>query len=70
MRALRHSTCVLLVALVGVTQAAQRDPGKLPPIVVQDLQYGDVLFHYYQQDDFEALTPAARVSALESVAAP
>ncbi len=56
MRALRHSTCILLVALAGVTQAAQHDPGKLAPIVVQDLQYGDVLFHYYQQDDFEALT--------------
>jgi TolA-binding protein len=56
MRALRHLTWILLVAITGVTQAAQHDPGKLAPIVVQDLQYGDVLFHYYQQDDFEALT--------------
>jgi hypothetical protein len=56
MRLLRQLSCVLVAALVGVAQAAQHDPQKLAPIRVQDLQYGDVLFHYYQQDDFEALT--------------
>src|ERR1700733_6551530 len=56
MRVLRHLSCVLLAALAGVAQAAQHDPQRLAPIRVQDLQYGDVLFYYYQQDDFEALT--------------
>jgi len=57
MRVLRQLSCVLLAALAGAASAAQpADPQKLAPIRVQDLQYGDVLFHYYQQDDFEALT--------------
>jgi hypothetical protein len=56
MRVLRQICCVLLAALAGMAQAAQHDPQKLAPIRVQDLQYGDVLFHYYQQDDFDALT--------------
>ncbi|HTV78985.1 MAG TPA: hypothetical protein VMF03_12045 [Steroidobacteraceae bacterium] len=56
MRLLRQFSCVLLAAAASVAQAAHPDPQKLAPIRVQDLQYGDVLFHYYQQDDFEALT--------------
>jgi lipopolysaccharide biosynthesis regulator YciM len=56
MRFARQVLCVLCVLLAGTAQAARHDPQKLAPIRVQDLQYGDVLFLYYQQDDFEALT--------------
>jgi hypothetical protein len=32
------------------------DPDGLPPRQVEDLHFGDVLFHYYQDDYFEAIT--------------
>ena len=35
---------------------AGHDPEKLPETRIRDLHYGDVLFYYYQNDDFEALT--------------
>ncbi len=32
------------------------DPNGLPPHVVQDLQYGDVLFYFFQDDYFDSIT--------------
>ena len=52
--------CLLALSLVVTVAAAkQRDlpnPGALPPVKVQDLYYGDVLFYFFQDDYFEALT--------------
>jgi hypothetical protein len=52
--------CLLALSLViTVAGAKQRDlpnPGALPPVKVQDLYYGDVLFYFFQDDYFEALT--------------
>ena len=53
----------LAVALLAVAQplawaARKSDPDKLPSIRVQDLHYGDVLFHFWADEDsgLEALT--------------
>ena len=48
----------LTVALCAAVPAAaaKRDPDKLAPIKVRDLHYGDVLFYFYQGEDFEAIT--------------
>lgn len=50
--------CALTLAVSGVVVAARPDPNKLPAIRVQDLHYGDVLFHYWADDDsgLQALT--------------
>jgi hypothetical protein len=50
---------VLLALLAPVAMAAHKsDPNKLPSIHVQDLHYGDVLFHYWADEDsgLQALT--------------
>jgi len=49
-------TLGLAVALLAVSSPAawaahKSDPDKLPSIKVQDLHYGDVLFHYWADED-------------------
>jgi hypothetical protein len=36
--------------------AAKKNPDTLPETKIQDLHYGDVLFYFYQENDFEAIT--------------
>lgn len=54
----------LIVALcaTAVPAAAKPPPDKLPVTRVRDLHYGDVLFYFYQDDNFEAIT---RLNAYE-----
>ena len=58
-----RSACLCVLAAVTLLAAAApaaarrlHDPEALPEVRIQDLQYGDVLFHYYQGQDFETAT--------------
>ena len=48
--------------VIAPAQAAKKNPDALPETTIQDLHYGDVLFYFYQDDDFEAIT---RLNAYE-----
>jgi lipopolysaccharide biosynthesis regulator YciM len=50
------AVAALAVVVAGPASARRHDPEKLPPTRIRDLHYGDVLFYFYQEDDFEALT--------------
>ncbi|MFO1401062.1 MAG: tetratricopeptide repeat protein [Steroidobacteraceae bacterium] len=52
----RGLLCAMLVVLGGCALHRHRPPTELPKIRVQDLHYGDVLFHVYAGEQFEALT--------------
>ncbi len=59
MRRLEALILLLLSSvLAGPAMAASHapPPATLRPVFVQDLHYGDVLFHFYAGDTFEALT--------------
>src|SRR6204780_2212688 len=52
------AAALLAVSQPGAWAARKADPDKLPSIRVQDLHYGDVLFHFWADEDsgLEALT--------------
>jgi hypothetical protein len=47
---------VAVVVGAAPADARRHDPEKLPETRIRDLHYGDVLFYFYQDDDFEAIT--------------
>jgi len=50
------SVALASLAASGPVAARRHDPEKLPVTRIRDLHYGDVLFYFYQDDDFEAIT--------------
>jgi len=49
---------VLLALPLALAHGAnvKPDPNGLPPHAIKDLHYGDVLFYFYQDDYFQAIT--------------
>src|SRR2546429_4668402 len=47
---------VLAVLAAAQAPAARHDAEKLPVTRIRDLHYGDALFYFYQDEEFEALT--------------
>jgi len=50
------ATVAIVVTAASPADARRHDPEKLPETRIRDLHYGDVLFYYFQDDDFEAIT--------------
>jgi hypothetical protein len=47
---------VTMIVAAGPANARRHDPEKLPETRIRDLHYGDVLFYFFQDNDFEAIT--------------
>jgi len=54
-----------LPAAAPAAKFAKPDPDGLPPHEVKDLHYGDVLFYFYQDDYFDAITRLLAAQQLE-----
>jgi len=55
-RWLALAAAAAIIAGAAPADARRHDPEKLPETRIRDLHYGDVLFYFYQDDDFEAIT--------------
>lgn len=64
MQFLRSLGLLAVAVLLAAAPAAatRKNPDKLPATRIRDLHYGDVLFYFYQEEDFEAIT---RLNAYE-----
>ena len=62
-RSLRSAWAVLLAACAPALHAQPAPEAGLPPVVVQSPHYGDLLFHFYQDDWFEAIVRAEAYTA-------
>ncbi|MEJ0034547.1 MAG: hypothetical protein WDO68_00445 [Gammaproteobacteria bacterium] len=56
------SAALATAFIAAPAMAAKKNPDALPETTIQDLHYGDVLFYFYQDEDFEAIT---RLNAYE-----
>ena len=56
LRILAAAAAAVVVVAAGPASARRHDPEKLPETRIRDLHYGDVLFYFFQDDDFEAIT--------------
>ena len=54
----RSLSCFLLLSALWVAQFAVSDTADQPPDEAQDLRYGVILYHFFQQSYFDALTEA------------
>jgi hypothetical protein len=55
-RLLAVAAAAAVVVAAAPASARRHDPEKLPETRIRDLHYGDVLFYFYQDEDFEAIT--------------